>query len=445
MLEESMRPPESDRERASRGESGVPDGAIGRRQFLRAGAAVAAGGVAAAAGSAAPVLAADGSNLPPNVPEWTKTLGSGVADHPYGVPSQYEKDVIRRNVAWLTATEQSSVNFTPIHELDGIITPNGLCFERHHGGVPDIDPAEHRLIIHGMVERPLILSMEELRRFSSVSRIHFLECPANGGMEWKGAQMQGVQFTHGMIHCCEWTGVKLSVLLDEVGVKPEAKWMLAEGADAAAMTRSIPIEKARDDVVVAWSQNGERLRPENGYPIRLVVPGWEGNVNVKWLRRLKFGDQPWQTREETSKYTDLMPDGKARQFTLVMEANSVVTFPCPERPLKEKGLYEISGLAWSGRGKITRVDVSFDGGGNWQTAALQEPVLSKCLTRFRVPWRWDGKEAFLQSRAIDESGYVQPELSGLRDARGVNSIYHKNSVHTWRINPDGSVDNVQIA
>jgi len=412
-----------------------------RRDFLRGAGLVTA---ASALAPLHPKLAAAGDNLPPNVPEWTKTLGAGVAENPYGMPSKYEKSVVRRNVEWLTVSTQSSVSFSPIHELDGIITPNGLCFERHHGGVPEVDPNEHRLIIHGMVDRPLIFTMEDLVRFPSVSRIHFLECPANGGMEWKGAQMDGAQFTHGMVHCCEWTGVPLSTLLQEAGVHKNATWLLAEGADAAAMTRSIPIEKALEDCIVCYSQNGERIRPEQGYPLRLMVPGWEGNVNVKWLRRLKLGDRPWQTREETSKYTDLMPDGMARQFTFVQEANSVITFPCPEKPLKDKGLYEVRGLAWSGRGRIKRVDVSFDGGDNWHTATLQEPVLSKALTRFRIPWTWNGGPAFLQARAIDESGYVQPTIAQLRKARGVNSIYHKNSVHTWRVNPDGTVNNVQI-
>jgi sulfane dehydrogenase subunit SoxC len=411
-----------------------------RRDLLRGGALL-----AGATLTGRDALAESGENLPPNVPEWMKIQGSGVAAAPYGKPSPFEKSVVRRNVPWLTATEESSVNFTPLYALDGIITPNGLCFERHHGGVPEIDPEQHRLLIHGMVERPLLLTMSDLMRFPAESRIVFLECPANGGMEWKGAQMAGVQFTHGMVHCCEWTGVRLSTLLQEVGLKKEAQWLLVEGADAAAMTRSLPLEKALDDVMVVWAQNGERLRPEQGYPVRLLVPGWEGNVNVKWLRRIKVGDLPWEHREETSKYTDLMPDGKARQFTFVMEANSVITFPCPERPLKEKGLYEISGLAWSGRGKITRVDVSLDGGVNWETARLNEPVLSKCLTRFRLPWRWDGAPVLLQSRAMDETGYVQPTLEQLRAARGVNSIYHKNSVHTWLVRADGEVENVQVA
>jgi sulfane dehydrogenase subunit SoxC len=411
----------------------------GRRGFLAG-----LGGAIAGAALHPKFAAAAGENLPPNVPEWTKMLGVGVAERPYGVPSKHEKHVVRRNVEWLTVSEQSSVNFTPLHELDGIITPNGLCFERHHGGVPEIDPAEHRLLIHGLVERPLLFDMNDLVRFPSTSRVLFLECPANGGMEWRGAQMDGVQFTHGMVHCCEWTGVRLSTLLGECGLKPEAKWILAEGADAAAMTRSIPLDKALEDCIVCYSQNGERIRPEQGYPVRLMVPGWEGNVNVKWLRRIKVGDRPWHHREETSKYTDLMPDGSVRQFTFVQEANSVITFPVPEKPLRTRGFYEVRGLAWSGRGRIKRVDVSFDGGNTWRTAELQTPVLKHALTRFRLAWQWNGEPGYMQSRAIDETGYVQPTLAELRKARGVNSIYHKNAIHTWRLNADGSVNNVQI-
>lgn len=416
----------------------------GRRGFFGRGLAV--GGIAALAAQHPKIAAASGGldGKPLEVPDWTKMLGPGVTAAPYGSPSEFEKNVVRRNVPWLTVSEQASINFTPLHELDGIITPSGLCFERHHGGVPAIEPDLHRLVIHGMVRQPLVFTMSDLVRFPSVSRIHFLECPANGGMEWKGAQMAGVQFSHGMVHCCEWTGVRLSTLLDEAGVATGAKWLLAEGADAAAMTRSIPLDKALDDVIVAYSQNGERIRPEQGYPLRLIVPGWEGNVQVKWLRRIKLGDRPWQHREETSKYTDLMPDGKARQFTFVQEANSVITAPCPEKPLTAKGSYEIRGIAWSGRGKISRVDVSLDGGANWQSAELQTPVLDKCLTRFRLPWRWQCEPVFLQSRAIDETGYVQPTIEQLRHVRGVNSVYHKNSIHTWRVNPDGGIDNVQI-
>lgn len=410
-----------------------------RRDFLKRGLALAGAAVAG------PALATDeDAFLPPNVPPWTRSLGRGVVTVPYGAPSQYEADVIRRTVPWLTASNISSISFTPLPELKGIITPNGLVFERYHAGVPDINPAEHRLMIHGMVERPLLLTMDDLMRFPSATVIRFIECPANGGMEWRGAQMEALQFTHGMLSCCEWTGVPLSVLLEEVGVKKGAGWILAEGADGAAMTRSIPMDKALDDSIVVYAQNGEALRPEQGYPVRLLNPGWEGNTSVKWLRRLEVGDEPWYQREETSKYTDLMPDGRARKFTWVQETNSVITFPCPERGFTTPGRYEVEGLAWSGRGRIRRVDISLDGGVNWQQARLKGLILPKCLTRFSFMWNWDGSPALLQSRAVDETGYVQPTLSQLRDIRGVESIYHKNAIHTWRLDRTGEVTNVQI-
>lgn len=412
-----------------------------RRQFLKNALLFAGGGaVAAQSGS----LAAASSNLPPSVPSWTRSLGAGVLTNPYGKPSYYEKEVVRRTVPWLTADSISSISMTPLHKLKGIITPNGLVFERYHGGIPVINPDEHRLIIHGLVDRPIIFTMDELRRFPSVSEIKFLECPANGGMEWRGPQMEALQFTHGMISCCEWTGVRLSTLLAEVGVKTEGKWVLAEGADGAGMARSIPMDKALDDAIVVYAQNGEALRPEQGYPLRLMNPGWEGNTSIKWLRRLEIGDKPWYMREETSKYTDLMEDGRARKFTFVQECNSVITTPSPEVPLKAKGWYEIEGLAWSGHGKIKAVDISLDGGVTWQEAPLKGLVLSKCLTRFSFMLNWQGEPLLLQSRAIDETGYVQPTISQLREQRGVNSIYHKNSIHTWKVNSDGSVQNVQL-
>ena len=331
-----------------------------------------------------------------------------------------------------------------MQSLNGIITPNGLFFERFHAGRVDVDPRQHRLLIHGLVERPLVLTMDDIVRFPSVSRIHFIECPANGGMEWREAQLNSLQFTHGMIGCAEWTGVPLSTLLEEVGLKKEAKWVMVEGADGARMNRSLPLAKCLDDCLIVYAQNGEALRPEQGYPLRILVPGWQGNVSVKWLRRIKVGDAPWYSREETSKYTELMPDGKARGFTWVNEAKSVITFPCPEKPVAATGLYEIRGLAWSGRGKVKQVDVSVDGGVNWQTAQLHDPILSKALTRFSLPWRWDGRPVLLQSRAIDETGYVQPTIAQLRKARGTNPIYHNNSIQTWQVKPDGSVFNVQL-
>ncbi|MEE2774154.1 MAG: sulfite dehydrogenase [Pseudomonadota bacterium] len=383
-------------------------------------------------------------NQPPNVPEWTSYLGDGVDATPYGLPSEYESDVIRRNVGWLTATTESSVNFTPLQDLEGIVTPNGLCFERHHSGVAEVNPSDFRLMINGLVDREMIFTLDDLKRFPQTNKFFFLECAANGGMEWRGAQLNGCQFTFGMIHNVQYTGVKLSDLLLETGMKANAKWMLAEGSDSAGLTRSVPIEKVLDDCMIAWAMNGEALRPEQGYPARLVVPGWEGNMWIKWVRRLEFGDMPYMTREETSKYTDLMTDGKARMFTWVMEAKSVITAPSPEKSILSKGLHQIRGLAWSGRGKITRVDVSVDGGKNWTTAKLHGPIMSKSLTRFTLPFEWRGDELLLQSRAIDETGYVQPTIKELQNIRGVNSIYHNNAIATWLVNKNGTVDNVRL-
>lgn len=416
----------------------------GRRQFLKAGLA-AAGGVAAAGIVPVRAGAAD-ANLPPHVPDWSRYLGRGVDAVPYGKPSEHESHVIRRTVDWLTATPESSVNFTPLHELDGIVTPNGVCFERHHGGVAEVHPADHRLMIHGMVDRPLMFSVYDLMRLPPVNRFYFLECAANGGMEWRGAQLNGVQFTHGMVHCVQYTGVSLRTLLQEAGVKPKAKWLLVEGGDSAGMNRSLPLDKALDDCMIAYSMNGERLRPEQGYPLRLVVPGFEGNMWVKWIRRIELGDESWQAREETSKYTDLMPDGRARRFTWEMDCKSVITTPCPEKPVHHKGTNVIKGLAWSGRGTVTRVDVSLDGGRNWHEARIEGPVLPKCLTRFYLDgWEWNGDPVYMQSRAIDDTGYVQPEMAALQKIRGTESIYHNNAIQTWRLNPTGEVENVRLA
>ena len=412
-----------------------------RRDFMLNGLKLTAG---TALATAVGKVAAGEENLPPNIPQWSKSLGRGVVSVPYGQPSKHEANVVRRTVEWLTADKIASISMSPLHKMKGIITPSGLHFERYHGGVPEVNPDDHRIMINGMVDRPLLLTMDELMSFPSESHIHFLEGPAKGGMEWRGAQMEALQFTHGMISGSEWTGVKLSTILQECGVKPEAKWVLAEGADAAGMTRSIPLDKAMDDTLVVFAQNGEMLRPEQGYPVRLFTPGWEGNTSVKWLRRLEIGDMPWAQREETSKYTDLLADGKARKHSFVQEVNSVITSPCPENPIKRKGLLQLEGMAWSGRGKVKRVDVSLDGGVSWQTAKLKGLVLSKSLTRFGMEINWQGEPLLLQSRAVDETGYVQPTLSQLREARGTSSIYHKNSIHTWQIQTDGTVNNVQL-
>ena len=413
--------------------------ALTRRGFMQSSIALAGGAVGGSVSAAG-----NPQNLPPNIPSWSQFLGANVDVHPYGTPSPHESAVVRRSVKWLTATRESSINFTPLYALDGIITPNGLCFERHHGGAPEIPKEDFRLIIHGLVDQPLIFTLDDILSFPPQSRFHFLECAANGGMEWRGAQLNGCQYTHGMVHCVQYTGVPLKTLLDECGLKHKAKWILAEGADAAGMSRSIPMDKVLEDCFVAYSMNGERLRTEQGYPLRLLVPGWEGNMWVKWLRRIKVGDKPWYHREETSKYTDLLEDGKAREFTWVMDAKSVITNPSPEMPVRRKGRQTLKGIAWSGRGKIDRVDISMDGGRNWKTARLDTPVLSKCLSRFYFDWEWDGKPVYLQSRAHDEFGYIQPQIQNLHKARGVNSIYHNNSIQTWLVNASGEVENVRL-
>ncbi|MBV8682172.1 MAG: sulfite dehydrogenase [Caulobacteraceae bacterium] len=405
---------------------------VPRRGVLKGAAALAAG--TTATGRA---VSQSRSNLPPNIPEWMKTQGATILSPPYGLPSPFEKNVIRRQRT-RTPTQTAATTTTPLQDLQGIITPNGLHFERDHGGVPAIDPDQHRLMVHGLVERPLIFTMDDLTRFPSVSRLYFIECSGNGS--WNVLPpATTAQESRGLLSCAEWTGVPLATVLAEAGVKPGAAWLLAEGADAAAMTRSVPIAKAMDDALLCYSQNGERLRPEQGYPLRLLLPGFEGNMSVKWLRRLKLGDQPFQTREETGQYSDLMPNGVARQFTFVMEANSIITFPSGGQRLHGPGSYEISGLAWSGRGRVTGVEVSTDGGRQWRRAALQEPVLTKCLTRFRLPWTWDGAPALLLSRSIDETGYIQPSRAKLVAVRGLNSHYHYNAIQPWQVAADGTV------
>lgn len=411
-----------------------------RRQFL--GAAVATGGAVAGAGMAR--AAADPAIT--EVQPWRQYLGDAVDAAPYGMPSEYEQHVVRKTVSWLTAENTSSINFTPLHELDGIITPNGVCFERHHSGAAIVDPAEHRLMINGLVDKPLVFTMQDIMRFPRENHVYFLECAANSGMEWRGAQLNGCQFTHGMIHNVMYTGVPLRLILEQAGVKTNGKWILAEGADAAGMTRSIPIEKALDDCLVAFKMNGEALRTEQGYPLRLVVPGWEGNMWVKWLRRIEVGDQPWHHREETSKYTDLLENGTSRRFTWEMDAKSVITNPSPQAPITHgKGFTVLTGLAWSGRGTIPRVDVTIDGGRNWHQARISGPSLTKSMHRFYYEFDWDGRPLLLQSRAIDSTGYVQPTKNQLREWRGVNSIYHNNGIQTWYVNEQGVAENVEVS
>ena len=414
-----------------------------RRGFLKQSIALSSGAALALGGAIASRAQGDPAIL--TLPAHSTGLGKPVAALGYGLPSEYEKNLQRRESPGLTRVAQSSVAFTPLQGLFGIITPSGLHFERHHQGWWDIDPRQHRLMVMGMVREPRVYTMDDLMRLPSVSRIHFIECGANTGMEWGNVAVPTVQYTHGMLSCCEFTGVPLATLLDAGGADTKkGRYVLAEGADGAGLTRTIGMERALDDVMVAWAMNGELLRPENGYPLRLVVPGVQGVSWVKWLRRLEVGDQPWHTREETLHYIDLLPDGTHRQYTSVQECKSVITTPSGGQMLLNKGHHNVTGLAWSGRDRIRRVDVSFDGGRRWKEARLENPLLPKALTRFNIDWVWDGNPAILQSRAIDATGYVQPKLSQLRAVRGTRSVYHNNAIQSWRVAASGEVSNVQV-
>jgi sulfane dehydrogenase subunit SoxC len=396
-----------------------------RRQLLRMGAALGGGLVAAHE----KLHADDGAPGQLGIP-----LG------PYGERSPYEKAVRWRRD---TKTPETGSSFTPLADSVGTITPSSLHYERHHAGIPTIDPAQHRLVIHGMVDRPLSLTVAEIKRLPSVSRTLVLECGGNSGSEWAAKNGPDVQRSYGLASCSEWTGVPLSLLLTEAGAQHGTSWVIAEGADACRMERSIPIAKAMDNILLAYGQNGEALRPAQGYPLRLIIPGWEGNANVKWLHSLKLTDQAYMARDETAKYTDLMPDGTARMFTYQMEAKSVITYPSGGQTLPGAGLYELTGLAWSGRGKIERVEITTDGGRSWVKAQLQEPRLPIAFTRFRLPWRFDGREAVIASRAVDETGYVQPTREALIAVRGANSTYHFNGIKLWKVQSDGTVTNVE--
>lgn len=372
---------------------------------------------------------------PPQVPDDpTKVPGRIPSD--LGTRSPFETP--RRRVNRAAPSGESE---TPLQDLTGVITPSDLHYERHHGGIPAIDPARYRLLIHGMVDRPLEFTLADLKRFPSVTRVHFLECSGNGSRAYHASAMKPEltpQMIDGLVSTSEWTGVPLATLFREIGVQPAAKWFLAEGMDSARMTRSIPIEKAWDDALIAYGQNGEAIRPEQGYPARLFLPGLEGNANVKWIRRLELGAQPFYTKEETAKYSDPLGNGTARMFSFVMDAKSTITFPTFPRQITP-GWWDITGLAWSGRGKIARVEVSINGGRGWETAELQEPVLPKAQTRFRLPWRWNGQECVLMSRAVDETGYVQPTRAELLPVRGAGTMYHFNNIRGWKVQRDGRV------
>jgi len=404
------------------------NGLYDRRFFLRAGFA---GGAA--------LLTADASALERE--PWMTAPGAGISEQ--GPPSPQEAYVQRVGLRTAPGTTGSGISCTPLHFLDGIVTPSRLHFERHHSGIPRIDPDAHRLIIHGLVARPLSFDLETLARYPSTSHILFLECSGNSFPMLQDAPPEMTcGELHGLVSASEWGGVPLGTLLDEAGMKPGASWIIADGADAAVMSRSIPLDKALDDAIIALYQNGERLRPANGYPMRLLLPGWEGNTCVKWLRSIKVTDRPAMSREETSKYSDLQSDGRARLFTFEMGVKSVITSPSHGFKLNERGVYQIAGIAWSGAGRIRSVEISADGGQSWAEASLDPHVLPRCLTRFRAAWRWDGSPSVIMSRAKDERGAVQPTRDEVLVNRAPGTIYHVNAVQAWKVDEDGNVSNV---
>lgn len=421
---------------------------VGRRRVLFATAATLAATAVSFLSSARAQHAQSGLTQPAparptvDVPEdATKVPGRAIEDASYGTRAPFETEMRGRA---MSPNEYTAWSMTPLASSLGTITPSGLHYERYHNGLPTIDPMRHSLLVHGLVDEPKKFSMAELKRFPSLSRTHFVECNGNSATEWREATMKTVQFTHGLLSTSEWTGVPFSIVAREVGLKPEAAWVLAEGSDGAVMTRSVPIEKMLRDAILAYGQNGEAIRPEQGYPLRLLLPGWEGNINVKWLRRLEISDKPFMTREDTVANSAVMPDGKARRFTFELDAKSVITFPSGEMRLPGAGFYEITGLAWTGRGKVARVDISTDGGQTWGRAALQDPIMPMCTTRFRFPWFWDGAPAVLQSRCVDETGYIQPTRRELGEVRGLTSHYFNNGIQSWAVAADGSISNVWI-
>ena len=418
-----------------------------RRSFFKKTASI--GAVAAATALSANEATAGDDPLIMHHVKWGQKLGDPVTKNRYGMPSAYEHNNTRRNTKLLASGNfQASIAVCPIHESEGIITPNGLFFSRCHGGTAHVDPTEFRLMIHGEMEKDIILNLEELKRYPRVTRTHFIECPANGGQEWRGPQFNSLQFAKGFMSSAEWTGVYIKDIIKDLGVKPSALWMLAEGSDNSEMGRTIPMDKVMDDAMLVWGQNGEALRPEQGYPVRLLVPGWEGNLCVKWLKRLEFSAEPFYCKEETSKYTALKKSGKAIQHFYANEVNSTVVTPSPEKPwtnLKDGDIVEIEGLAWSGMGTITGVDFSIDGGKNYVEAQLKGLILPKSWTRWSYMHTYKkGENLLLTSRAMDDAGFIQPTVDEETGILGVEGVYHRNGVETWEVTADGKVNHVQV-
>jgi len=412
------------------------NGLLNRRHLLGFGLA----GVGAAASSS--LLGAE-SAINFEMPSWSKQPGPGASA--YGSRSSHAAHIQRLAGAPNPLYPGGGSSRAPLQHLQGTITPNSLHFERHHAGVPDIDPAQHKLVINGLVRQPLVFNYEDLLKYPMVSKIHFVECAGNSGGILRDNLVDGtVQSLHGLVSCAEWTGIPLSLLLDEAGVDPQAQWISAVGADAASMGRSIPLNKAMDDVLLALYQNGEPVQPGQGYPMRLLVPGWEGNLNVKWLTQIKLTRGPSHFRDETSKYSDVLPDRSTLQFTYPMGTKSLITSPSGQMELDRQGIYQVTGIAWSGSGSIRRVEVSADGGQSWGDAMIESHQSDKALTRFRIPWQWSGGSAVLQSRATDSRGNVQPTRSAILADRGNISTYHNHCIQSWAVNSAGRVSNVYV-
>ena len=375
------------------------------------------------------------------IPDWSKVPGPGPSA--YGSASRFA-GLERQSAFGNPLYPGGGASRSPLQHLQGTITPNALHFERHHAGIPDIDPAQHKLVINGLVRQPLVFSYEDLLRYPMVSRIYFLECSGNSGalLRQRTPDLEGTpQSLHGLVSCAEWTGIPLSTLLDEAGVRSEADWVAAIGADAASMGRSIPLGKALDDTMVALFQNGEPVMPGQGYPMRLFNPGWEGNTSVKWLTQLKLTREAPHFRDETSKYTDTLPDRSSTKFTFLMGTKSLITSPSGMMNLQQRGIYRVMGIAWSGSGSIRRVEVSADGGRTWADALIESEQHSKALTRFSIPWEWNGGNAVLQSRATDSQGNVQPTRDAILADKGTITTYHNHCIQSWSVNSNGEVRN----
>ncbi|MCV2867490.1 sulfite dehydrogenase [Defluviimonas sp. WL0002] len=411
-------------------------GLMNRRSLLRAAAI---GGGATFAGLTIP----KGARADPLIPDWVKVAGARARG--YGMPAEQEADVQRAIIEpYKEVAPSFSISGTPHQKLRGTITPSGLHYELHHGGRPDVDPDQHRLMIHGLVDRPLKFDLDSLGRYPMVTETHFLECAGNSLFNaiMPEPMQAGCDVLHGLLSNSEWTGIPMSVLLDEAGVKPEGRWVVAVGNDGPSLARSIPIEKLMDDAILALYQNGERVRPEQGYPMRLLVPGFEGNMNVKWLTSLWATDAPAHTKDESGEYTELLADGTSVEFTFGMGVKSIITHPSSTMTMTGNGFYEISGLAWSGAGPIRKVEISADGGASWAEAELVQPVLSRATTRFRLPWHWEGAPTLLMSRAEDLTGAVQPTRSDWKARYDPSNFLHNNAIQAWQITAEGMVQNV---